>query len=99
MATTTITELREPLAGEIAAFARSLGFGAPTRMCSWCGQTMEAGGRMITHGICSTCEPGVDEEHGGARGRGSSEVDMPNDTARAVNGSTNSAGNSWEDSR
>ncbi len=76
------TQLRESLAtrgrlaADFAAFADSIGFGAPTRKCAWCGRILQAGGQTLTHTICPACEADMDGGHGGARGRGSSEVLM-----------------------
>jgi len=31
----------------------------PTVICAWCGTTIEAGAKAISHGLCDSCAPEV----------------------------------------
>lgn len=52
------TELRSLLAS-IEALEKEA---EPTIVCAWCDTTLSAGGEVVSHGICATCEAKIDAE-------------------------------------
>jgi hypothetical protein len=42
---------------------------SPTVVCAWCNRLLNAGGQVVSHGICSACERNVMAKYEAARTR------------------------------